>query len=177
VKRIVDVSNTHPKCTHKQLLQALAPSPISVPPATESPVAAAAEGSSQSSGSIEPTPEMAAVMSDLHWLVHQGHVIEFANGILETAKKPLLKPVKPAPKKTSAAATAESISPVEMASEVTGSIGGETAAVSNLSAAVEESSASAEIGQAEALASEMEPGTDSGANDEGKPKVNPDTGS
>jgi hypothetical protein len=23
---------------------------------------------------------MAAVMTDLHWLIHQGHVIEFANG-------------------------------------------------------------------------------------------------
>jgi hypothetical protein len=34
-------------------------------------------------------------MSDLHWLVHEGHVIEFANGILETAKKPAPKPVKP----------------------------------------------------------------------------------
>jgi hypothetical protein len=34
----------------------------------------------------------------LHWLIHQGHVIEFANGVLETAKKPLPKPVRP-PKK------------------------------------------------------------------------------
>jgi hypothetical protein len=25
-------------------------------------------------------------------LIHQGHVIEFANGALETAKKPLQKP-------------------------------------------------------------------------------------
>ncbi|HXJ74518.1 MAG TPA: hypothetical protein VNM37_16825, partial [Candidatus Dormibacteraeota bacterium] len=44
---------------------------------------------------IEPTPEMAAVLTDLHWLVHQGHVIEFANGVLETAKKPLPKPPPP----------------------------------------------------------------------------------
>jgi len=36
------------------------------------------------------------VIGDLHWLIHQGHVIEFANGILETAKKPLPKPPKPA---------------------------------------------------------------------------------
>ena len=39
-------------------------------------------------------PEAAAIISDLHWLVHQGHVIEFANGTLETAKKPLPRPVK-----------------------------------------------------------------------------------
>ena len=32
------------------------------------------------------------------FLIHQGHVIEFANGMLETAKKPLPKPPpKPAP--------------------------------------------------------------------------------
>jgi len=37
------------------------------------------------------------VLTDLHWLVHQGHVIEFANGKLETAKKPVAKP-EPAPK-------------------------------------------------------------------------------
>jgi hypothetical protein len=35
---------------------------------------------------------MAAVLTDLHWLIHQGHVIEFANGTLETAKKPLPRP-------------------------------------------------------------------------------------
>lgn len=39
-----------------------------------------------------PTPEQQAVISDLHWLIHQGHVIEFANGILETAKKPAVAP-------------------------------------------------------------------------------------
>jgi hypothetical protein len=38
-----------------------------------------------------------AIVADLHWLVHQGHVIEFANGALETAKKPLPRPPKPAP--------------------------------------------------------------------------------
>jgi hypothetical protein len=42
-----------------------------------------------------PNPEETAVVSDLHWLIHQGHVIEFANGIIETAKKPVPKPPKP----------------------------------------------------------------------------------
>jgi hypothetical protein len=42
----------------------------------------------------------------LHWLIHQGHVIEFANGILETAKKPAPRPPKPEkPKKEGAAPT------------------------------------------------------------------------
>ena len=34
-------------------------------------------------------------MVDLHWLIHQGAVLEFADGRMETAKKPLPKPVKP----------------------------------------------------------------------------------
>ncbi|MGN6384633.1 MAG: hypothetical protein ACTHMT_00195, partial [Verrucomicrobiota bacterium] len=42
-------------------------------------------------------PALAALNADLHWLVHQGHVIEFANGILETAKKPAPRPAKPQP--------------------------------------------------------------------------------
>ena len=43
----------------------------------------------------EPTPEQTAVMLDLHWLIHQGAVLEFADGRMETAKKPLPKPPKP----------------------------------------------------------------------------------
>jgi hypothetical protein len=35
------------------------------------------------------------VIADLHWLIHQGHVIEFANGMLDTAKKPLPRLPKP----------------------------------------------------------------------------------
>ncbi|MDG1892144.1 MAG: hypothetical protein P8L18_12610 [Verrucomicrobiota bacterium] len=49
------------------------------------------------------TPEQTAVTTDLHWLIHQGHVIEFSNGKLETAKKPKeqapKKPKEQAPKK------------------------------------------------------------------------------
>jgi hypothetical protein len=44
----------------------------------------------------EPTPEQQAVLSDLHWLIHQGHVMEFARGVLDTAKKPAPRP-EPAP--------------------------------------------------------------------------------
>jgi hypothetical protein len=43
----------------------------------------------------EPTPEQMAVTGDLHWLIHQGHVIEFANGRLETAKRPKPRPITP----------------------------------------------------------------------------------
>ena len=110
VKRIVDFINATPKCTHKQLLRSLAPAPAAAPvpvPAadTAAPVAegqtADATATPPAPASVEaaePSPEMAAVMADLHWLVHQGHVIEFANGVLETAKRPLPRPPMPAKK-------------------------------------------------------------------------------
>jgi hypothetical protein len=81
VKRIVDFINANPKSTRRKLLDVLAPrtsEPSSEPPASE--------------GQEQPTPEQTAIISDLHWLVHQGHVIEFSNGNLETAKKPVIKP-------------------------------------------------------------------------------------
>ena len=105
VRKIVEFIDAHRKCTHKQLLHALAPAPAAVPVATppaeqsapvegtapaEAPVVAAPEPAA-------PSAEAAAVMMDLHWLIHQGHVIEFGNGVLETAKRPVPKPTKPAP--------------------------------------------------------------------------------
>lgn len=105
VKRIVDLINAIPKCTRRQLVEALAPSPAP-PVAPAQPPAAAPEGQPAAPAAAQPapaetagpTPEQTAVIADLHWLIHQGHVIEFANGTLETAKKPLPKPPKPAPK-------------------------------------------------------------------------------
>lgn len=96
VKKIVDYINSHPKATRRQLVETLAPAPA--------PATPPAEGAAPA----EPTPEMTAVVLDLHWLVHQGHVIEFANGILDTAKRPLPRPVKqPTARKETAIAPAE----------------------------------------------------------------------
>ena len=90
VKRIVQFINVTPKCTRRQLVEALAPSPAVT-------AAAGAAATPTTPGEpLEVSPEATAVIGDLHWLIHQGHVIEFANGILETAKKPLPKPPKPA---------------------------------------------------------------------------------
>ncbi|HVV02392.1 MAG TPA: hypothetical protein VHH88_13575, partial [Verrucomicrobiae bacterium] len=110
VKRIVDFINAHPKCTRRHLLDALAPAPAVIPVPSAAPPPANAPESPASPGSepgsaapvdpsatvAAPNPEQTAIIADLHWLIHQGHVIEFANGILETAKKPAPKPQKPA---------------------------------------------------------------------------------
>jgi hypothetical protein len=113
IRRIVDYINTHAKCTHRQLVEALAPSPASpvvspkspdLPP-SETPAETATTPAVAADSSQEPSPEMTSVMTDLHWLIHQGHVIEFANGVLETAKKPAPRPTKPAKNAEGAAAS------------------------------------------------------------------------
>jgi hypothetical protein len=120
IKSIVGHINTHPKCTRRQLIEALAPSPkkprvIEIKPAAP-PVAAPAPAADEAAAapqdssaapappaavaekppaSDEPTAEQTVIIADLHWLVHQGHVLEFADGRMDTAKKPLPRPQKP----------------------------------------------------------------------------------
>jgi hypothetical protein len=124
IKRIVGHINTHPKCTRRQLIEALAPSPkkptvieikpVAPPAAAPTPAANEAAVAPQDSPaapappvSDEPTPEQTAVIGDLHWLVHQGHVIEFADGRMDTAKKPVPRPPKPEAKPTEAKSATE----------------------------------------------------------------------
>jgi hypothetical protein len=114
IKRIVEFINKHPKCTRRKLIETLAPGPTTI------------EVKPDEQKSAEPTPEQTAIIADLHWLVHQGHVLEFADGKLDTAKKPLPKPVKPEKKKSAAeseSAVATEIAPqaevvVEPAAEI-----------------------------------------------------------
>ena len=102
ITRIVEFINATPKCTRRKLFEALAPTPApaaktAAPAATETaPTATEATPTPVAPPAPEPSAEQTAVNADLHWLIHQGHVIEFANGVLETAKKPLPKPVKQA---------------------------------------------------------------------------------
>jgi hypothetical protein len=125
VKRIVDFINAHTKTTRRQLMEALAPAPkpapktvIEISPAgiTEAPAPvqqAQAEAAPQAApAASEPSAEQTAVISDLHWLIHQGHVIEFADGKLETAKKPAPKPPKPEKKPAPAAPANNEAAPV-----------------------------------------------------------------
>src|SRR5688500_746348 len=120
IRKIVEFINSHPRSTRKKLLEALAPGSSAAPQPSAAPSApGASEGQPTETAAAEATaapgaPEAAAVVSDLHWLVHQGHVIEFANGILETAKKPLPRPPKPERQPKQEAAAAE-----ETAAEVT----------------------------------------------------------
>ncbi len=106
IRRIVESINSIPKCTRKKLLETLAPAPAAagVPVVSpETPSANPTDAVSTPPAGAEsgiptpppPTAEQTAVVADLHWLVHQGHVLEFADGRLETAKKPLPRPAKP----------------------------------------------------------------------------------
>jgi len=100
IKRIVEFINANAKCTRKKLVEALAPTPKTAAPVAETPAPAEAAATGEASPAPaaapvqEATPEQTAVMVDLHWLIHQGHVLEFADGRMETAKKPAPKPVK-----------------------------------------------------------------------------------
>jgi len=121
VRQVVEFINSHPRTTRKKLVDALAPEP----PATEAPAPApapspAAEGQpAPADGTALPEPAppppvansaaVSALIGNLHWLLHQGHVLEFANGILETAKKPLPRPPKPERKSKPAAGAAAAV--------------------------------------------------------------------
>ena len=100
VRRIVEFINATTKCTRRKLIEALVPTPPPAPLATSPPATVETPPAPVPVPAPAPEagPEHTALASDLHWLVHEGHVIEFANGILETAKRPVLKPPKPQPK-------------------------------------------------------------------------------
>jgi hypothetical protein len=162
VKRIVDFINANPKCTRRKLMESLAPVPAAAmalaPAPPPAPVAvegqsAAPQAAPQVTPAPEPTPEQTAVISDLHWLIHQGHVIEFANGALETAKKPVAKPPKPEAKPAVVAPAQAEVAPSEEPSAPEAAGESATAPVAENAAAEEPAPAPAEI----APVSEPEP--------------------
>jgi len=65
-------------CTRRQVLEKFAPEPEAVE----------SDGDAVEKSAAQLSPERTAVLSDMHWLVHQGHVIEYANGQMEVAPKP-----------------------------------------------------------------------------------------
>ena len=130
IKRIVAFINANPRCTRKKLVEALAPTPkpavIPIPetPASAAPATEGAGGSAPAATkppepkADEPTPEQTLVLVDLHWLIHSGAVLEFADGRMETAKKPLPRPPKPEKKPDQPAAAGETAPAVEAAPQV-----------------------------------------------------------
>ena len=77
VRRIVEFVEATPNCTRRLILENLAGLEHVEPKEGEVPPPAP-----------EQTEEQKQLISDLHWLIHQGHVLDFANGVIETAKKP-----------------------------------------------------------------------------------------
>ena len=133
VRKIVEYVNEHSRCSVKELVDFLAPTaeeakaePETVKPAesvTPADTASAAEGAALEKPPVrhEPTAAQKAVLADLHWLVHEGHVIEFASGELETAKKPH---PKPQPKKKAAPKPKEKRKELEVAAVTTAPVQG-----------------------------------------------------
>jgi hypothetical protein len=83
VRRIVEFVEATPNCTRRLILENLAGLEHVEPKEGEVPPPAP-----------EQTEEQKQLISDLHWLIHQGHVLDFANGVIETAKKPRPKEEK-----------------------------------------------------------------------------------
>jgi len=142
IKRIVEFIDAQTKCTRKKLFEALAPTPkptlIPVPAPAPAPVAeTAVEGAAPAApteapakpAAPEPTAEQTALASDLHWLIHQGHVLEFGDGRLETAKKPAPRPVK-APKAKDSKEGKTEATPEAAEPTAEGSVSAETAMTS-----------------------------------------------
>ena len=138
------------------MIEAFAPGHKEKPATPAAPAAEPAAGAPATPGTLpeQPTPEMAALVSDLHWLIHEGHVIEFANGIMETAKRPLPKPVrveKPKPEAKPEGSTAEATAAPEGA-ESAGEVTSES--VPNVEGPTGETSHAAETSNAETPAAE-----------------------
>jgi hypothetical protein len=147
IRQIVQFINTHPRSTRRQLVESLAPTPPPAPipvPGPETAVATTPEGAAVpvKPAAPEPTAEQNAIIADLHWLVHQGHVIEFANGVLETAKKPTLRPPRPQAKPAVA---------VPAGAVENGVVGVQSEAAGQPGTSVEDSTATAEEPSGEVL--------------------------
>ena len=88
IQRIMDFVRANPDCTRKKLIESLRPQTGA--PAEEPSSAAAKETEAAPAIPVvnQRTSEEKAIIADLHWLIHEGHVIEFSDGKIEVAKKP-----------------------------------------------------------------------------------------
>ena len=127
IRRIIEYIRDHPGCTRVDLIAALAPAPNVQQAAAQIPTAHVAQSVEQQAQQAatkpaeategaqeapkeeaqeskaklvlpeEPTEEQKALIADLYWLIHQGHVIEFTTGRLELPPKKK-RPAQPQPK-------------------------------------------------------------------------------
>jgi len=88
IRNIVTFVVDNQNCTRRMILDKFVPEPDK-PESAEVP----AEGDAPKPDT-PLSPERTAILSDLHWLVHQGHVVEYANGQMEIAPKPQPQPQK-----------------------------------------------------------------------------------
>ena len=80
VKRIMQFIDLTPECTRLQILEQLG---------VMEPVQA--QANEEKPAEADRTECQKQIISDLYWLIHQGYVLEFSNGFIETAKKPRKK--------------------------------------------------------------------------------------
>ena len=76
VKKIMQFVEATPDCTRRKILEHLGGLEHVEPKEGEAPPPM-----------TEQTDEQKQLIADIHWLVHQGHMLDFSNGIIETAKK------------------------------------------------------------------------------------------
>ena len=98
IRKVIQLIEATPNCTRRQILENLGGLEHVEPKEGEDPPPMP-----------EQTEKQKQLISDIHWLIHQGHVLEFSNGIIETAKKSR----KQAEAQTEAKAEDKEISKVE----------------------------------------------------------------
>ncbi|MDB4459182.1 hypothetical protein N9059_01270 [bacterium] len=106
VRMIIEFVRANKKCARPQLMEELAPQDKSDTEIIKAPTSPTAEDSKTEATSTEetapaPTPvpveikltkEELEVRNNLHWLIHEGHIVEFANGELFSPDKPGPRP-------------------------------------------------------------------------------------
>jgi hypothetical protein len=105
IQKIIVYLREHFGCTRKQLMTHFVPQPpttVTVPPPTPDVAAPAPAPASEAVAPPVPAPatpsEEDRVLTDLHWLIQDGYVVEFSNGRLWALAD---KPPQPVPAATS----------------------------------------------------------------------------
>lgn len=170
VKKIVLAIQATPSCTRRKLLEALG---VELPAAADpAAVAAAAAAGAPPVPEAAPSPELQSIVTDLHWLIHEGHVIEFANGHLETAKRPAPRPQPtPRPPKPTAAPAAAAATPVAPAAATDVPVAAPTEGEAEVASAAVSTEAPAEVSPAAPTEEASAPAAPATAEDE--TKINP----